>query len=66
MLRVLAGKDEVFTDLDDLAAALGKKPAGGQCNSGMALLRNNGLIELDGAPVTGGRAASVSNETTQD
>lgn len=48
MLRVLAAKGEAFTDLDDLAAALGKKQTGGRWKSGMALLRNNGLIELDG------------------
>ena len=37
---------------DELAAALGKKPRGGHWNSGIAILRNNGLIEAD--PVAGG------------
>jgi hypothetical protein len=32
----------------DLAATLGKKPTGGHWNSGIAVLRNNGLIEADG------------------
>lgn len=31
-----------------LAVALGKKPTGGHWNSGIAVLRNNGLIEADG------------------
>ena len=29
-------------------AAIGKKPTGGHWNSGIAVLRNNGLIEADG------------------
>jgi hypothetical protein len=33
---------------DELAAVLGKKPSGGHWNSGIAVLRNNGLIEVDG------------------
>jgi len=33
-------------DADELAATLGKKPTGGNWNSGV--LRNNGLIETDG------------------
>jgi hypothetical protein len=36
-------------DVDELAAALGKKPSGGHWNSGIAVLRNNGLIETDGS-----------------
>ena len=32
----------------DLAATLGKKPTGGHWNSGLALLRNNGLVEVSG------------------
>jgi hypothetical protein len=32
---------------DELAAVLGKKPSGGHWNSGIAILRNNGLIEAD-------------------
>ena len=35
-------------DADELAAALGKKSSGGHWNSGIAILRNNGLIETDG------------------
>jgi len=35
-------------DADELAAILGKKPSGGYWNSGIAVLRNNGLIEIDG------------------
>jgi hypothetical protein len=34
--------------LRTLAAALGKKATGGHWNSGIAVLRNNGLIEVDG------------------
>jgi uncharacterized protein len=48
MLRTLAAKGEQFTDTDDLASALGKKATGGHWNSGIAVLRNNGLIEVDG------------------
>jgi hypothetical protein len=35
-------------DADELAAMLGKKPTGGRWNSGIAVLRNSGLIETDG------------------
>ena len=35
-------------DAKELAAALSKKPSGGRWNSGIAVLRNNGLIEADG------------------
>jgi hypothetical protein len=31
-------------EAEELAAALGKKPSGGHWNSGIAVLRNNGLI----------------------
>ena len=48
MLRTLAAQGEHFMDADDLAAALGKKPTGGHWNSGIAVLRNDGLIETDG------------------
>ena len=48
MLRTLAARGEAYTDADELAAALGKKPTGGHWNSGIAVLRNNGLIETDG------------------
>jgi hypothetical protein len=33
---------------EELAAAIGKKPSGGHWNSGITVLRNNGLIEIDG------------------
>jgi uncharacterized protein len=48
MLRTLAARGDAYTDADELAAALGKKPTGGHWNSGIAVLRNNGLIETDG------------------
>jgi hypothetical protein len=48
MLRTLAARGEQFTETDDLAATLGEKPSGGHWNSGIAVLRNNGLIEVDG------------------
>ena len=39
----------------DLAAALGKKPTGGHWNSGIAVLRNNGLIESEPGSAQGRR-----------
>jgi hypothetical protein len=48
MLRTLATQGEHYTDADELAAMLGKKPSGGHWNSGIAMLRNNGLIDIDG------------------
>jgi hypothetical protein len=48
MLRTLAEQGERYIDADELAAILGKKPSGGHWNSGIAVLRNNGLIETDG------------------
>jgi hypothetical protein len=48
MLRTLAAQGERYMDADELAAILGKKPSGGHWNSGIAVLRNNGLIETDG------------------
>jgi hypothetical protein len=48
MLRTLAAQGKSYMDADELAAALGKKPSGGHWNSGVAVLRNNGLIESDG------------------
>jgi hypothetical protein len=48
MLRILATQGERYTDADELAAMLGKKPSGGHWNSGIAVLRNNGLIDIDG------------------
>ena len=50
ILRTLATKGEHYTDAAALAAALGKKPTGGHWNSGIAVLRNNGLIETDPGP----------------
>ena len=48
MLRALAAHGDDYTAAADLAAALGKKPTGGHWNSGIALLRNNGLVEVSG------------------
>jgi hypothetical protein len=59
MLRTLAGQGEAYMEADDLAAVLGKKPTGGHWNSGIAVLRNNGLIEADGRSY---RAAALLRE----
>ena len=48
MLRYLAAQGPRFVAADELAQALAKKPTGGHWNSGIAILRNNGLIEVDG------------------
>jgi uncharacterized protein DUF87 len=48
MLRTLAAQGERYMDAEELAAMLGKKPSGGHWNSGIAVLRNNGLIETNG------------------
>jgi hypothetical protein len=48
MLRALAARGERYMDAAELASALGKKATGGHWNSGIAVLRNNGLIETDG------------------
>jgi hypothetical protein len=48
MLRTLAAQGERYLHADELADMLGKKPSGGHWNSGLATLRNNGLIETDG------------------
>jgi len=48
MLRSLASHGGRYTEVIELAAALGKKPTGGHWNSGLALLRNNGLVEVSG------------------
>lgn len=45
---LLAAQGARFVAADELAQALAKKPTGGHWNSGIALLRNNGLIEADG------------------
>ena len=47
ILRTLAAQGEHSMSADELAAVLGKKPSGGHWNSGIAILRNNGLIEAD-------------------
>jgi hypothetical protein len=48
MLRSLAVQGERYTEIAELAVVLGKKPTGGHWNSGLALLRNNGLVEVNG------------------
>jgi hypothetical protein len=48
MLRTLAAQGERYVETVELAEALGKKPTGGHWNSGIALLRNNGLVEVSG------------------
>jgi hypothetical protein len=48
MLRTLAAHGERYVEPAELAVALGKKATGGHWNSGIALLRNNGLVELNG------------------
>ena len=54
MLRTLAAQGERYMEAEELAAALGKKPSGGHWNSGIAVLRNNGLIETRSAPAEAG------------
>ena len=69
MLRTLAAEGERYMEADELAVALGKKPTGGHWNSGIAVLRNNGLIETDRvraggrAPLWRGEHFYVSDET---
>jgi hypothetical protein len=48
ILRTLAAQGERYMDAEELAAFLGEKPTGGHWNSGIAVPRNNGLIETDG------------------
>jgi hypothetical protein len=48
MLRTLAAQGERYIEAGELAALLGRKASGGHWNSGIAVLRNNGLIETDG------------------
>jgi hypothetical protein len=43
----MTGGGERYMDTAALAAVLGKKPTGGHRNSGIAVLRNNGLIEIE-------------------
>ena len=54
ILRALAAQGERYIAADELAAMLGKKPTGGHWNSGIAVLRNNGLIEAEPAPAAAG------------
>jgi hypothetical protein len=51
ILRTLAAQSGRSMSADELAGTLGKKPSGGNWNSGIAILRNNGLIEAD--PIAG-------------
>lgn len=46
MLGGLASNGGRYTEAADLASALGKKPTSGHWNSGLALLRNNRLVEV--------------------
>jgi hypothetical protein len=46
MPRVLASRSAQFTPADEHSADPGKKSTGGHWNSGIALLHNNGLIEV--------------------
>ena len=48
MLRTLAAQSGRYVEPTELASALGKKATGGHWNSGIALLRNNGLVEVSG------------------
>jgi hypothetical protein len=48
MLRTLAAQGERYMETTELAGVLGKKATGGHWNSGVALLRNNGLVEVSG------------------
>jgi predicted transcriptional regulator len=61
MLRILAARGERYMDAEDLAAVLGKKRSGSHWNSGIAVLRNNGLIETEPAPAqAGGRRYRIA------
>lgn len=59
ILRTLASRGNAYIHADEIAALLGKKPTGGHWNSGIAVLRNNGLIETDGRRY---RSAALSRE----
>jgi hypothetical protein len=48
MLRTLAALGSGYMTTEELASATGKKPTGGHWNTGIAVLRNNGLIKMDG------------------
>jgi hypothetical protein len=56
MLRHLAKNGSTFMKTEALAEAIGRKPTGGYWNSGLAVLRNNGLVEIDGKAI---RAAEI-------
>jgi len=60
MLRTLAAQGERYMEAEELAAVLGKKPSGGHWNSGIAVLRNNGLIETEPAPAEAGGKVVIS------
>jgi uncharacterized protein len=62
ILRTLAARGERYMDANELAAALGKKPSGGHWNSGIAVLRNNGLIETEPAAGRYYRSAPLFRE----
>jgi uncharacterized protein len=57
ILRALAAQGERYMDAEEVAATLGKKPTGGHWNSGIAVLRNNGLIETEPTPAQAGGPA---------
>lgn len=46
MLRYIAARGSRHVSIDELAEGIGKKATGGHWNSGIAVLRNNGLIEV--------------------
>jgi hypothetical protein len=48
MLRRLAKNGSSFMEVGALADAIGRKPIGGHWNTGIAVLRNNGLVEMSG------------------
>ncbi len=64
MLRYLAAQGARFVAADELAQALAKKPTGGHWNSGIALLRNNGLIEADGRRYRAAELLQVAGQSS--
>ena len=60
---LVATQGERYMGVEEFASTLGKKPTGGHWNSGIAILRNNGLIETEPAVGTPGskryRAAAL-------
>lgn len=53
VLRSFAVQGGRYTEAAGLAAAQGKEPTDGQLNSGLTLLRNNGLVEVSGKRLRG-------------